>query len=384
MHVRTDARNRRRPMAYSAVLGVLAFLATACLPYPPTTNFFQSFGSTVYRTQDGGVTWDTPASAPTVAGATAVKVIDLAYGPTRVLTAVGTATIAAKQHAVIWTSLDRGNTWTVAVDSPSPGTMSQSFVDVTCTGSRCAALGQTDSDFTNFVGPIGFVYLSNDGGWTWTKAPGMIEDRGVIAIAVAPSGTLAVAARYPGLCIGTICASFGKAVVFRADASGTTWEQVYISPPLTNPDLPGQDLDNSRFFGIVDAGGTFVAYGALSSEPSQLLRSTDDGHTWNPSSSTFNALTVGANGWHVIAVGSSATYLSNDAGATFTPVAVPPAHGVTSEDRLTMAVHGRGVVLVGTRQGGRNVLFTSDDGGLTWAPKTPAQPTFAVNLSVAI
>jgi hypothetical protein len=49
-----------------------------------------------------------------------------------------------------------------------------------------------------------------------------------------------------------------------------------------------------------------------------------------------------------------------------------------------MAVHGRGVVLAGTRQFGRNVLFTSDDGGVTWAPKSPAQPTGAVDLSVAI
>jgi hypothetical protein len=379
-----------RSAAALLVLGALALLATSCVPLPPTTNFRTTFGSTVYGTWDGGATWHATASTPTYPDASSVVVTDMTYGPNQKLIATGYAVVAMLYHALIWTSPDGGNTWTIVVDSPPRDeaggeVVDQSFVDVTCTGSVCAALGWNGTDPWHVLSPFTFVETSNDGGATWTRGAGTFDDRGAF-VAVASTGTIVVAAKNPGMCIATPYCSLTKAVLHRSADHGASWAEVYRSPPLVDPASPTEDVDTSLFHGVVDAGGTFVAVGSLQAEVSQTLRSTDDGLTWQPASTTFVPLAEVANGTHVVVVTSNAVEVSDDAGATFVAATTPPAHGVSDADHLKLSTRGKGVVLVGTRQDGTNVVFTSNDGGMTWTQKTAAQASglTAPAMSVAL
>jgi hypothetical protein len=384
----TRVRTTRRAAAL-IIAASLAMLATACLPLPPTTNFRTTFGSTVYGTWDGGATWHPTATMPSYPDSYVVVVDDMTYGPTHALIAVGHAIVGMLWHALIWTSPDGGNTWTIVADSTprdEAENVGRWFVDVACTGSVCVALGWNGADSWGVLVPYTFVEVSNDGGATWTRSPATIDDRAAF-VAVGPTGTIIVAARSPGRCIAANCSTFWKAALHRSVDQGASWDRVYLSPPLIDPDQsPDEDLDHSLFHGVVDAGGTFVAVGALQAEVSHTLRSTDDGLTWQPAPTAFVPLAEVANGRHVVVITGDAAEVSNDAGATFTAATRPPAHGVSDFAHLRLSTRGQGLVLVGTRPDGTNVVFTSDDGGTTWAQKAAPQPSglTAPSMSVAL
>jgi photosystem II stability/assembly factor-like uncharacterized protein len=220
----------------------------------------------------------------------------------------------------------------VADGPPAPGasvparTLSRLLlVDAQRAGSRIVA-----------VGDRGYVVVSDDDGKTWRRAK-------------APDVPLLTAVAFEdarrGLAVGH------DATILATEDGGDTWKQVFSAPSEERPLLCVAWVAPSRAIAI-------GAYGAY-------YESLDGGRTWNArkilnDDKHLNGLVVLGQGRLLIAGEAGTLLSSNDAGATWTPLASPykgSFFGGLAADDGTIVVYGL-----------RGRIFRSADGGATWSP----------------
>ena len=261
----------------------------------------------VYRTEDGGVTWDEVDLEPlTLGGEVAtVEFIDALHG------------WAGGDHERVWVTSDGGKSWTQTFASGGAATTCLSFADGTNGWSLTSA---------------GDIRNSTDGGQTWLEC-------------VPPGGTIEH--------VELVTAPIGWAVgdggaVWRSDDAGQTWAR-QTSGVTTQL--------NSVMF-------TDVAHGWCAGAGGVILRTTDGGSTWTSAATATTvdlndvAFKDASNGWAVGAAG--VTLRSEDGGVTWTRV----GSGV-SATLYVAAFSATQACAVGSDGG----IFTTDDGGANWVDR---------------
>ncbi|MBC7771624.1 MAG: hypothetical protein H7210_03940, partial [Pyrinomonadaceae bacterium] len=278
------------------------------------------YGLGIYRTTDGGATWQHLA-APLFAGRCFSKIVISPSDSSIVYAALTIAggfpsLAAAKGHPLasdpvgIFKSTDQGQTWAqVGVGGPPGGLPNLSATDLAVDPTNAsivyAAIGHI------FGSPENGIYKSINGGTTWAKLAGNLPSTtvGRISIAVAPSNPNRLYALFTnrGDASGNNATTLGA---FRSDNAGVTWSSinvgsiqatygwylshVFIHP--TNPDvvfMGGLDLRRSTNAGVswstvtpphVDMHAMdFDAAGAiLSGNDGGLFRTTNQGNSWTP------------------------------------------------------------------------------------------------------
>jgi photosystem II stability/assembly factor-like uncharacterized protein len=202
-------------------------------------------GGGMFRSTDGGATWDEVAS---LAGN---DVYDVEFATD------GTAWAGTLDGP--WKSTDGGATWTqqglgiglndqtleITLDPSLPNRLWAGVAD---------ALGSQPQN----------VLRSDDGGATWTNVTPPLGAVSCTGLAVDPTDSSTVFACFGG--------AFGGGAVWRSTNAGTTWTNVSAGLPAN----PMQDLfcDGTR---VLVAGGLLFG-----SQPVGLYQSVNDGATWTP------------------------------------------------------------------------------------------------------
>jgi len=247
-------------------------------------------GVDLWRSTDGGSTWQALPRSPELANA-AVSQIVVASDQ---LLAVGAVLGADEDRAATWTSID-GTTWTPAVQAPNAPSL------VTAAAKGSVVVGFADDD------EYPLAWISRDLGANWYEesidlAGPTIEDvtMFVESVVATDSGFVAVG---DGCCIGT----GSLAPIVFASADGTEW--VGTPQPSDHPEAMRR---------IVSIPGGVLAVGIetfvdVEADPSRLGgRSwlSTDGATWRRGpdlpelgNGNINALAAGSSG--VVATGTN-------------------------------------------------------------------------------
>jgi photosystem II stability/assembly factor-like uncharacterized protein len=265
-------------------------------------------GIGVFRTQDGGATWDN------LGGGAAY---DIALLDTSVRVAVGFG---------IRRTSDRGQNWTaVHTTAPSQVLLAVDFVPATGTATTGVAVGNSAGN--------GLMLRTTDGGISWSP----------VSIGTVPAlYAVTFSASNPGLGL----AGGSNRTLLRTTDGGANWSPVTLS--ALNPTETVQAI-------------RFASTGAIIAADRGLYRSTDGGFSWTRvydstgrggmADVTFLSPT------DAVAVGVSGTIVrSADAGATWTAVDVPITANLsgvayTGNGSEVVAVGDAGTILRNTQGG---------------------------------
>lgn len=184
-------------------------------------------GTGVYRSTDGGATWDHVGLATS---GTVARIVPHPSDPAVVYLAAGGDLFTGGGERGIYRSDDAGGTWTrvLAPSTPTAGG-ADIAIDPSDHDHLLAALWdrQRTPAERRYGGPGSGLHRSTDGGTTWTPVdgglPGFAADSGRIAVAFSPADptrVYAVVTRGDGRAGG----------LWRADDGGTTWARVDDSP----------------------------------------------------------------------------------------------------------------------------------------------------------
>jgi photosystem II stability/assembly factor-like uncharacterized protein len=293
----------------------------------------------LYKSSDGGVSWATVSSP-------------IPY-PTTLAAGVASGFVYTGGVGSFCRSADSATNWTC---SQFPGFPTR-IVEVSGDGPGAAPhiLAATE----------GRVYVSRDGGATWTRASGELASVWVVTVASDASGSLALA--------GT------ETQVFRSQDRGDSWTPAsaglrssWITALAVDPQ------DSSKVWA--------AAEGFAGSPKSGLFRSADAGQSWSLSngpalptpstgSPTVSALLIGPGHPSTVYAGGAeglAVYRSDDDGEHWTSSMFPGGNSVRalaldpgSPDRVWAASSGG--------------LFRSDDGARSWtSPPAVAQEIYSI------
>ena len=275
----------------------------------------------LYKSSDGGVSWATVSSP-------------IPY-PTTLAAGVASGFVYTGGVGSFCRSADSAATWTC---SQFPGFPTR-VVEVPGGDPGAAPHIVAASE--------GRVYVSRDGGATWTRAGGELASDYVVAVASDASGSLALA--------GT------ATQVFRSQDLGDSWTPAsaglrssWITALAVDPQDP------SRVW--------TAAHGFAGSPKSGLFRSADAGLSWSLSngpagSPSVSALLIGSGHPSTLyagAAGGSAVYRSDDEGEHWTSSTLPSSGYPVSALALDPASSDR---VWAVASGG---LFRSDDGARSW------------------
>ena len=231
-----------------------------------------SVGNGVYRSEDGGKTWQHLALQD------AQQIPDMAVDPrdaNRVYAAVLGHPYGPSTERGIFRSADGGRTWvrvlyrdentggsSIKIDPRNPDTLYASMWNVRS--------GPWE-DRNEFNGTAGGLYKSTDGGDHWHQVRnGLPEDLSQIEVAVAPSKAGRLYATIATTADGDYASAAGLGV-YRSDDGGESWKRATTDPrPALR--IGGGDLAVIK----VDPGNEDVLYSASI----VAMKSTDGGATW--------------------------------------------------------------------------------------------------------
>ena len=270
------------------------------------------FGS-VLVSNDGGETWDTPATG------TDEPLYAVAFGPKDEVWAAGRA-------GVMLHSKDAGRSW---LRRPTPFSR------------HVFGLYASAPDTVLAVGDFGLQLKTEDGGGRWVCIP---REQDVILGRLVRAGPDAVG-------VG----EFG------------TIERLHAAlPPGKRGTLSGVPVDTYVYDAwFDDEGKTGVAVGLAGT----ILRSTDSGATWAPVKTPFtqDLFGVGGAGSHVVVAGEGGLLaVSNDAGLTFQAAKSPPLPVPLTDVDFGDEQHAYAV-------GPRGLVLRSTDGGASFAIVHPGK-----------
>jgi hypothetical protein len=287
-------------------LSVNALFSSNGLLYAATSNG-------IYRSSDQGLHWSMPA----LLGVQITGIIE-----------VGSTLYATSYPYGVFKSVDRGVTWTRT-----------SHPEVT-------VLSLTSLGTTIFTGTYFGIYASNDGGSTWLPlSVGLTNTYIGAGIWAVDSDIYALASEGPP--------GFSQFKLYRSRDSGISWT-VSSTDGLPESLFGGPSVDsvvsdgNALYLGVFNVG---------------VYKSTDGGATWFPSgqglpvAGTFYTL-LARRDLVLVAIGDQ-VFRSVDSGMTWSG-----STGLSSNDYVTNMVFSGNAVYAGTT----SRLVKSLDGGATWQP----------------
>ena len=298
---------------------------------------------TALSSTNGGATWTTATSLPTLKG----SLHGVSCSATTACEAVGNSTVNTfgdGRGNVLVTS--NRTTWT---DQTVPVTGHGALQDVSCrTAAHCVAV-------TGFE--IGAVEVSTDGGSTWTLKA-LPPQVGVVQAVSCPSTTVCFATTYAGL-----------AKVLKTTDGGTSWTIQTIPSGLIG------------LYSVSCPSTTVcVAVGGTNTNQLAAIHTTNGGTTWTSGSVTTPTGTIGFLGGvscsstsDCIAVGSAGSSSSNsglvfattDGGAAWTEEslsAISPSVTTLTSVSCPLATHCIAV--------GRSAILATTNGGTQWSAET--------------
>jgi photosystem II stability/assembly factor-like uncharacterized protein len=354
-------------------------------PTNPDIAYIGTFGSGIYKTTNGGISWN-----PT--GLAGQKVNAIAIHPTNpdiVLAGTGDWLSFPDGNEGIYKSTDGGANWTLKeqgsfsqvncllFDPSDPtrayaGWIFDEFTRSTDTGDSwskvygqlldevyaLAATPAGHSPATLYAnsgsGQSGELYKSTDQGLTWTKIPHPLNEE------FEDGKALAVDPNSPNLVyIGMNCYESGVVVY---DSTAGTWTPI-------NTGLP----DKASCALHVYASSASVQYIAF--ERGGLYQSTNGGTTWNPvamKTPTITDLAVHPSSPDTVIASTlgqgNQMYKTTDGGGTWTVLSSNPTNiGALTYDPNNPTVIWAGE---GKHNGYRTYIYQSVDGGASWARGT--------------
>ncbi|MCP5152823.1 MAG: hypothetical protein H6983_01565 [Ectothiorhodospiraceae bacterium] len=297
-------------------------LAVAVDPATPTTIYL-GLANGFAKSTDAGATW-----AATGTGLPPTAVSHLAIDP------VTPATIYAAVNATVYKSTDGGATWSAPAAALAGGTIRSLAIDP---GTPATLYAATNAG----------VYRSTDGAATWNATttqpvanPATDPPPFVNLVGVAPATARLYA--FP---------SSGR--VYMSDDGGDTWFEPTVAPP------------SDGFRAIVFASaGIFVASGN-----NRVVASTDGGDTWTTAGLNadlddrgVNALAVGAGDLLLAGTTGKGLYKSTDLGANWTLANT----GIRNATVGALGFHPADDTLYAAMGGNGGAFARSTDGGATF------------------
>ncbi|MDE3156944.1 MAG: glycosyl hydrolase [Acidobacteriota bacterium] len=335
-------------------------LAVTGVPGHPSTWYFGAVVGGVWKTVDGGRTWDPLFQHEPVASIGAIAVAP--SNPNIIY--VGTGEAAPRENISfgdgVYKSLDGGKTWThlgldgtrhigrILVDPQNPDIV------------MVAALGPIYSEQPYATSPDRGVYRSTDGGATWQKVLYKDEHTGAIDLSFDPDNPAIVYAALwqMGRTPWSLTSGGPGSGLYKSSDEGKTWHQ------LTGHGLPGGVLGK---IGVSAAGGDRV-YAIVEAEDGGLYRSDDGGDSWTLVNGDqqfrqrawyFTRVYADPTDPDTVYTVSTGFYRSTDGGETFQRVNVP--HG---DNHGCWIDPSDGQRLIVGNDGGATI---SVNGGKTWS-----------------
>jgi hypothetical protein len=317
----------------------------------------RSFEVRYARSPDGGRTWPTtdlllnpqPSIARVESVAVDGDVLVLAGQSTPIAQQGGPLVVTSVDGGLTWSQPQQVNTWT----SPS-ATLTTPAVGVHVDGLDVVLVW-----LETWSGEL-WTRRSTDGGQTWPSAPVRIDQGpagiGAGQLTVFGSGDLVLAFRRMNAPPHRLQVS--------ADG-GQTW--LATATAITSPASGG--LSTPRTFVTGDASNLIASF-----DRQALVRSTDGGLTWSPTSplTGYTIQALAGDGPRLLAAGTGvfggqtvALTASTDGGATWTPIAPIAITGDVAVD-VGIADDDLYAQFRSLPYAAQNLLAISEDDGLTW------------------
>jgi photosystem II stability/assembly factor-like uncharacterized protein len=363
----TDGGNTWNPIFDGQPIGSIGAIAVA--PSNPNIIYVGtgeadmrsdiSIGAGLYKSTDAGKTWTHLGLDDTRQIA---RILVDPANPDLVLVAALGHSYGPNEDRGVFRSTDGGRTWQkVLYKNPDTGAIDIVF-DPTNARTVYAVLWQTHrppwSVYPPTDGPGGGLYRSSDEGLTWTEMTGAglpPKPWGRVGIAVAPSG---------GGNILYALVSGSKNGVYRSNDAGASWQLVGTDNRV---------LGRQWYFGgiLVDPKNADVIYIANTS----VYRSTDGGHTWlafkgAPGGDDYHDIWIDPNDPDRIIVGSDqGTTLTVDGGGHWSSWYNQPTaqiYHISTDNDFPYRIYG-----AQQDSGGMSILSRSDSGKISfrdWFP----------------
>ena len=293
----------------------LAVTEVVELASAPSGELFAGTGDGVFRTRDGGDTWESLFTP------------DLPLLDVRAMASHPTGRLFVGANGILALSDDNGESWTQADSS-----LNERFPE-------SVAFGQNQEVYVGFYERI---FKSTDGGDTWSALPDTFPQATIQELAVAPDGAVFAGTRSSG--------------VFRSTDGGASWQPINnglgASPDMTAfLFLPNGDVLASGFDGV--------------------FRSGDSGDTWQKLGNVpvlgVKDLVQDSAGNLFITMRGGGVAVSEDDGATWTSI----NDGLWNKDATALFVTEGDRVYVGTRGAG---VFSARFGPTSVDSKANPQP----------
>ncbi len=332
------------------------------VPGKPNEYLFGAVGGGVWKTTNGGNTWEPIFDAERIAsiGAIAVapsnpQIIYVGTGESDMRSDIsyGDGVYKSTDGGATWRSIglrDSQNVGRILVDPRDPNTV------------LVAALGHAFGP-----NPERGVYRSTDGGATWKKVLSKNDDTGAIDLCWdAANPTVVYAAlwqtRRPPWNVYAPTNGPGSGL-YKSTDSGVTWNQI------TGHGFPSEGLGRIGIAIAPGQNGNRV-YAVLDAHDGGVYRSDDAGQNWRRASADrrvwqrgwyFGGITADPRNPDVVYVMDTAMYRSTDGGEHFEPIKAAP--GGDDYHSLWIAPDDPQRMILGSDQG----AAISVDGATTWS-----------------
>jgi photosystem II stability/assembly factor-like uncharacterized protein len=340
----------------------------------PRTFYFGSTGGGVFRSEDAGQTWHNLTDGQLPVGS--IGAIEVAPSNPEIIY-VGTGSAAIRSNVSIgkgvYRSVDGGKTWQPA-GLEKVGVIADMVVHPT--DPEIAYVAAVGNPFGR--NPERGIFRTRDGGRTWQKVLFVSDSTGASDIALNPENPNEL---YAGMWRAerkpwTIISGARAGGIYRSVDGGERWTKLTNGLPnqLTGKiSISVSPANPRRVYALMEAGdGTLGPPGGVHGG---VYRSDDAGATWTRTSNQaglinrpfyYTYIDADPKNADVVYVNNEGFFKSTDGGATFTRVSTP--HG----DNHGMWINpDNPEVFIQSNDGGANVTL---DGGRTWSPQTN-QPT---------